>query len=148
MRMSLSDWLKSGWLVAHSTNRHEITDLLAVAERDLRECQVSGLSPDWRLAIAYNSALQFATAALAAAGYRAARGSHHYRTIQSLAFTLEASSDLIAELDDFRKKRNVSDYDRAGAVSKRDSQRMLDLATLLKKIVVVWLKKEHPDLMS
>jgi hypothetical protein len=106
------------------------------------------LSPDWRLAIAYNSALQSATVALAAVGYRAARGSHHYRTIQSLAFTLDVSSDLIAELDDFRKKRNVSDYDRAGAVSKRDAQRMFDLATLLRKIVVDWIKKEHPDLMS
>jgi len=46
---------------------------LRLAERDLRECQAAGLSPDWRLAIAYNAALQSATAALAAAGYRAAR---------------------------------------------------------------------------
>lgn len=46
------------------------------------------MSPDWKLNIAYNAALQAATAALAASGYRAAREQHHYRTIQSLAHTL------------------------------------------------------------
>jgi hypothetical protein len=45
------------------------------------------ISEDWKLNIAYNAALQAATAALAAAGYRAAREQHHYRTIQSLALT-------------------------------------------------------------
>jgi hypothetical protein len=49
---------------------------------------VPHLSPDWRLNIAYNAALQAATAALAAAGYRASREAHHCRAIQSLAFTI------------------------------------------------------------
>ena len=43
-------------------------DLLGVAERDLADCGVPGLSADWRLNISYNAALQLATAALAAAG--------------------------------------------------------------------------------
>jgi len=47
--------------------------LFGVADRDLRDCQVRGLSADWRLNIAYNAALQIATVALAAAGYRAAK---------------------------------------------------------------------------
>ena len=58
--MSLSDWQKAGWLVAHKADRAEIRDLLSLAGRDIRECQADGLSPDWRLAIAYNSALQSA----------------------------------------------------------------------------------------
>jgi hypothetical protein len=56
----LKDWLANGWLVEHKAGPREIADLLALADRDLHECQVIGLSPDWRLAIAYNAALQSA----------------------------------------------------------------------------------------
>ena len=67
--MSLTDWLRIQWLKAHQTSRQEIGNLLGVADRDLRDCQVQGLSDDARLAIAYNAALQCAVAALAACGY-------------------------------------------------------------------------------
>jgi hypothetical protein len=66
--MSLQNWLSNGWLTEHQTSSQEITDLLAIADRDLSECKIHGLSPDWRLNIAYNAALQIATAALAASG--------------------------------------------------------------------------------
>lgn len=146
--MSLNDWLRNGWLVEHKTSRQEIAELLALAERDLRECQAVGLSPDWRLAIAYNSALQSATAALAAAGYRAGRDGHHYRIIQSLAFTIGAEANLIAKLDAFRKKRNISDYERSGSVSMQEAWEMFILAKSLRKTVGGWLKEGHPDLLK
>jgi hypothetical protein len=146
--MSLGDWLRNGWLAEHKTSRQEISDLLALAERDLRECQASGLSPDWRLAIAYNSALQSAAAALAAAGYRAVRDGRHYRTIQSLALTIGAGIDSIAQLDAFRKKRNISDYERSGSVSAQEAREMLVLARSLKKTVEDWLKENHPKLLK
>ena len=68
--MSLGDWLRNGWLVEHTTSTAEIGELLAIADRDLADCRVQGLSPEWRLNIAYNAALQASTAALAACGYR------------------------------------------------------------------------------
>lgn len=114
----------------------------------MRECQAAGLSPDWRLAIAYNSALQSATAALAAAGYRATREGHHFRVIQTLAHTLGADDDLIARLDAFRKKRNISDYERSGAVSGQEAREIFVLARALKRSVETWLKAKHPDLFK
>jgi hypothetical protein len=68
--MSLADWVKNGWLESHKSSREEIQNLLGIVERDLRDCRAQGVSSDWRFAIAYNAALQAATAALAAAGYR------------------------------------------------------------------------------
>jgi len=68
--MSLQNWLNNGWLEEHRTSSQEIAALFAVADRDLSDCRTSGLSSDWRLNIAYNAALQTATAALAASGYR------------------------------------------------------------------------------
>ena len=71
--MSLQDWLNNGWLIKHRTSPQEIANLLAIADRDLTDCQASGLSTDWQMNIAYNAALQASIAALAASGYRAAR---------------------------------------------------------------------------
>ena len=146
--MSLADWLRNGWLVEHKSSPQEIAELLAIADRDLRECQASVLSPDWRLAIAYNSALQAATAALAAAGYRATRDGHHYRIIQSLAYTIGAEADLIAKIDGFRKKRNISDYERSGSVSIQEAGEMFVLARELRRTVAGWLKKNHSELLK
>ena len=85
--MSFADWVKNGWLVAHKSSKQEIANLLGIVARDLKDSQAKDVSDDWRFAIAYNAALQAATAALAAAGYRAGRDSHHYRVIQSLELT-------------------------------------------------------------
>ena len=75
--MSLQSWRQNSWLVEHATSPEEITNLLGLSDRDLAACQVEQLSADWRFAIAYNAGLQAATAALAAAGYRATRDNHH-----------------------------------------------------------------------
>jgi hypothetical protein len=145
--MSLQDWLKSRWLIEHRTSRQEITDLLNMADRDLAQCRTPNLSPDWQLNIAYNVALQAATAALAAAGYRAARDAHHYRVIQSLAHTIKADARLIAQLDKFRKKRNIGSYERAGAVSEQEVKEMFALATNLRDELEKWLRSNHPELL-
>ncbi len=146
--MNLRDWLRNGWLVEHETSAQEISDLLAVAERDLKDCRAAGLSPDGRLGIAYNAALQASKAALAAAGYRAGREAHHYRAVQSLAHTIKADAGLVTQLDAFRKKRNTGHYDRAGIASEQEAIEMTKLAARLKKDVTAWLRAKHPNLLS
>jgi len=146
--MSLQDWLKYGWLKEHKTSRHEIADLFAVADRDLKACQTPDLVPDWRFNIAYNAALQLATAALAAAGYEAERGNHHYRVIQSLEFTLALPAATIRKFDVFRKKRNVTDYERADTISETEAEEIRDLAQSLRSDVEAWIRGNHPRLMA
>jgi hypothetical protein len=146
--MSLPDWERNGWLQSHKSSPNEVRDLLAVVDRDLADSAAEGLSADWRLNIAYNAALQAATVALAAAGYRASRDQHHYRVIQSLQETLGTDASTVNALDTFRKKRNAAGYDRAGLVSDADAKAMRDLAQRLKAAVVQWLKKHHPELLK
>lgn len=141
--MSLQDWLKNGWLVEHKTSAAEIADLLAIADRDLKDCHVQGLSPDWKLNIAYNAALQASTAALAACGYRASREAHHYRVIQSLSLTIGADNSLVRQFDSFRKKRNFGEYERAGTVSDQEAGEMITLAERITQEVKDWLKSVH-----
>jgi len=146
--MSLRDWLRDGWLIEHTSGPQEIADLLAIVRRDLGDCQARGLSADWKLSIAYNAALQAATAALAAAGYRPPRHAHHYRAIQSLAHTIELEPTLVTQLDSFRKKRNIGDYERAGAISDREATEMFRLAQDICRQVEDWLHANHPELMQ
>ncbi len=145
--MSLKDWLKSGWVVEHKTSRQEITNLLAVADRDLSDCKAEGLSADWRMNISYNAALQTAAAALAACGYRASRDSHHYRVIQSLAHTIGADIKLIAKFDRFRKKRNIGGYEQAGLVSDKEAEEMIALAQQLREEIYRWMQMNYPELL-
>ena len=145
--MSLRDWLRNSWLVEHKTSPEEVAGLLAIVERDLANAKVAGLSEDWRLNIAYNAALQAATAALAAAGYRATREQHHYRTIQSLAYTVGWPPAAVGWFDRFRKKRNITGYETAGVISMTEAQEMYKLAEGLRDDVLSWLKKNHPKLL-
>lgn len=96
--------------------------------------------------IAYNAALQAATAALAASGYRASRDQHHYRVIQSLRETLGVDATVVATFDAFRKKRNITGYERIGLVSDADAEAMRQLAVTLRDDVREWLKRHHPEL--
>ena len=145
--MSLKDWLKSGWLVEHKTSRQEISNLLGVADRDLADCKADGLSADWRMNISYNAALQAATAALAACGYKASRDSHHYRVIQSLAYTSGTDTKLIAKFDQFRKKRNIGGYEQAGLISDKEAEEMIVLAQHLREEIYRWMQMNYQELL-
>jgi hypothetical protein len=146
--MSLPDWERNGWLTRHEATRAEIRELLLIVERDLADSATEGLSADWRMNIAYNAALQAATAALAAAGYRALRDSHHHRVIQSLCETIGADRLDVATFDAFRKKRNITGYERVGLVSDLDAETMRAFALRLRDDVISWLKRHHATLMG
>ena len=146
--ISLADWLKNGWLIDHQTSRQEIQHLFRLADRDLADCRNLTLSADWQFNIAYNVALQCAKAALAAAGFRAAKDAHHYRVIQSLKFTLGTEDRIIQKLDAFRKKRNISEYDHAGAITAVELNEMIVLAGNLRKSVEAWIVAEFPSLVE
>ena len=146
--MSLRDWQKNSWLVEHKSSPEEIAALLAIVERDLANAKVAGLADDWRLGIAYNAALQAATAALAASGFRAAREQHHYRTIQSLALTIGWPAAKVERFDRFRKKRNIGGYETAGVVSDQEAREIHELAVGLRNDVLAWLQKQHPKLVG
>jgi hypothetical protein len=147
--MSLKDWQeRNKWLTLHNPSRREIRDLLAGAEQDLRQSAAEGLGPDWRMAIAYNAFLRGARAALAAAGYRVARGTdHHYTVIQSVALTVGWPQTRIETVDGFRRKRNLAGYETAGIVTAEEAKEMVELATQLRQDVYDWILANHPELV-
>ena len=146
--MTLGGWAQSGWLRTHEPSRQEIAEILAVADRDLADSGIKALSTDARFSLAYSAALQSAVAALAAAGYRAGRQSHHHYVMQSLAHTIKADARSVAQFDAFRKKRNIAGYERVGAVSEQEAEEMRELARQLRERVEEWIRAEHADLLE
>jgi hypothetical protein len=147
MSVSFANWVTNGWLLAHTTSKQEMHNLLGIVVRDLKDSQAKDVSDDWRFAIAYNAALQAATAALAAAGYRASRDNHHYRVIQSLELTVRKDAKFTRAFDAFRKKRNVSNYDIGGGISHREVAEMIGIARTLQQEVEAWIRANHPSLL-
>ena len=146
--MSLQDWVKNGWLKEHTSSRQEISDLLGLVVRDLQACRTQELPLDWRFTIAYNAALQAATVALRAVGFRTIHSSHHYYTIESLSLTLALDSKLVHRLHAFSKKRSISSYDVTGTISEQELREMIELAEDLRQRVEEWLKANHPELLE
>ncbi len=145
--MSLDDWLANRWLEPHEASPEEVRDVLALVDRDLGDAAIDRLSADWRLGISYNAALQLATLALAASGYRPTRIRGHERAIQSLRHTVGLEGILVDTLDAVRRKRNLSNYERAGTTSPSEAKDVYQLAKGLRLQVVTWLEEHHPELL-
>lgn len=133
----------------HKTSLQEMSNLLKLIDRDLRDAGTPGLSADWKLTIGYNAALQCAIAALAASGYRPGRGgSAHYYAIESLRFTIGMTEDDVRAIDAFRKKRNIADYEKVGTISSTEAEEMVQLAREIRDRLIEWLGEGHPELLS
>ena len=148
--MSLKAWLAKGALQAHKPSAKEIAGLVALADRNLADAGIRGLSAEGRLQFAYNAALAVATAALHAAGYRTNSNvpGHHAVSVESLQHTIGAGAALVRKLDAFRRKRNRVSYDAPAAVSAREAADMLALAAQLRRDVEAWMRAKHAALIA
>ena len=144
--MTLKQWSENRWLRPHKTSHKEISNLLEMVDRDLKDTG-SGISADWRFGIAYNAGLKLCTILLYAEGYRPERTLQHYRAIQALPLILGDHRKGDAEyMDACRSKRNILEYDYVGGVTDRDADELIEFVKALKKDIVDWLKKHHPEL--
>ncbi len=144
--MSLESYLKNGWIRKHEPSADEILKLMAIADRDISQSQVPGLGPEWRFDIAYNSMLQSAVAALAAAGFLAERQNKHMRTLECLRYTIEIEQQEVDFLDACRRKRHIAVYDQVGAISNQEAEEMIESAMKLRKQVEQWIRATHTNL--
>ena len=144
--MSLKQWAENGWLKPHKTSAKEISNLLGIVDRDLKDAE-GNVSPDWQFGIAYNAALKLCTILLYASGYRPEKNMAHYRTLQAMSEILgdpfKRDTDY---LDACRIKRNTVEYDFVGGATAGDANELIRYALELKKNVLEWLNRNHPDL--
>ncbi len=144
--MSLKQWQDNGWLRPHSTDRQEMGNQLAIADRDLADAAANDISDDWKFGIAYNAALKLCTMMLYAAGYRPENTLAHYRTLMSIEYTLGAHrKEDAVYLNACRAKRNTVEYDNIGGASRAEADELLAFAKELRTDVLARLKEQHPE---
>jgi hypothetical protein len=145
--MTLDNLLKTGQLKRHVTDRAEIGDLLAAAQRNLADARAENISVENRFDAAYKCVMQSALAALMASGFRPDTKvpGHHQTVIQSLPKTLGLPGPRVAVLDTLRNKRNLSDY-TGKAIDTASLATCMQEAERLLREVGAWLAANHPEL--
>lgn len=123
--------------------------MLALVERNLKDCQASGISIDQRFKTACEAALVTAKAALHASGFRTIGGGpQHHDLIFSLPLTIETETELVIKFQAFGKKRHLASYEVMGTISEQELKEMIELAQHLRQRVKEWLKANHPELLE
>lgn len=133
--------LNNNKIKKHQTTQQEITELLQVVERDIKDGQITGLSDDRAYATLYNAALQLCTIIMAIEGYRTRSGSNHRTTFDFVELSNIAEiSDYAIYFNKCRQKRNDVDYDRILVVSEQEKDEIIKYVQTFKKLVSTWLK--------
>lgn len=120
-------------------SRADLEQLLAIAERDLGQSRLQLLHLDTRYALAYNAALQLATAVLSLHGVRVRKMAFHQQTLAELKARLpEAMQGFADYLERARRKRNAAAYDRVNVVGEGE------VTDLIRQVEVfqTWVVKE------
>jgi len=147
--MSLQQWLENAWIIPIEPSAQVVGDLLAIADREIRDASLEGMSPDGRFDHAYDAIRSLCEVALHSCGYTVPKGGRkHERAIESLKFTF--GNEWAEDVDFFdrcRRRRHQSIYERAGVAQPRDADDLLGAAKRLREEVREWLKRNHPNLV-
>jgi hypothetical protein len=147
--MTLEQWEHNSWLKKHQVDRKEITNLLSIVDRDLKDASANDLSADWRFGIFYNAFLTLCSALLYCEGYRPSKGNlGHYYTLESLGEIFPSRKEDIEYLHSCRSKRNIVEYDYAGGATDSEAWELIKFARELRGEVLEWIKLKHPDSSS
>ena len=146
--MKLKKWVTERHLRPHQTTKAEISNLLAIVERDSRDAMVSELSIDARFVTAYNAALKLCTVVLYASCYRTSGAGAHFYTIEAMSEILMEGARKDADyLDACRTQRNHAEYDFVDVASDEEVEELIQFVGELKARVLTWMEKNHNDLM-
>jgi hypothetical protein len=141
--MTFEEWADSHKddLSAVQQSVEETRELLLVASREIEDA-LTVASPEGKLGHAHNACLALAAAVLSSRGFRVRRGStaHHWRLIESLEYTMNLPPGKVKELQDYRKKRSLSIYERTGIVTETEAESALSSARRLQAEVAEKLR--------
>lgn len=117
----------------------EVARQVAIADRNLADASLDGLSPDARTAMAHGATLALAAAALAALGYRVRRERHHERLLDSLQYSIGIDGARLRGLHKVRRTRNALSYEKLGETSDEEAGAIVDRVRELRAALMRWL---------
>jgi len=142
--MSLENWLNSHLIEKYKSSSEEIRELLAVADTEIKDFQVSVLSKSTRYMLAFHVVLRLSMIALYGLGYRITdRNKHHYLAIASLEFTTGSDKKEIRYFDKARQKRHGSVYDTGDEITETELEELMEKVIKLREKTGIWLNEAH-----
>ncbi len=146
--MNLEQWVRNNRddLNPEKPDPSTARELVSVARRELSDAN-SVFSPEGKLTHAYSACLCIARSALAICGYRVRGGArgHHFKSIESLEYTLGLTSEEVREIQNYRQARHQSIYDYACIVSKGKADCALRTAERLLAKYNEWIGINYSD---
>lgn len=111
------------------------------------DATIPTLSPEGRFQLAYDAALDLATVAVLATGYRIkSRIGHHQLTFEAAGAALGPGSvEAMKYFDLCRRRRNTISYE-GDEIGEDLASELLSEATLFAARVAEWLHRHHPEL--
>ncbi len=92
-------------------------------------------------------ALQLATIALRAEGYRTCGSGHHHTTLVALPTIIGAQAiPTVDYLDACRSRRNMVGYDGIGIATIADVEELIEAVEAPRGRITDWLGESHPEL--
>ncbi|MCL1971811.1 MAG: hypothetical protein FWG57_02330 [Endomicrobia bacterium] len=147
--MTLAKLLAANRLKKHKTSADEISNLLKVAERDIKDAKIEALSDDRRYATAYNAVLQAGKIALLCSGYDTKGAGHHAAVFDAITDILGKKYEKTAiYFDSCRAKRNEVDYTGVFNVSSTEVAELIKEAETFKAEVKKWIEDNYPQYVS
>ena len=148
--MNLEQWVQDNpdELNPEEPNPSAIKELVSVTEREITDAK-SVSSSEGKLTHSYAACLSIARSALAVCGFRIRGGarSHHYKSIESLEYTIGLSPEEVREIQNYRQARHQSICDFASVVSESKADSALDTAEKLLNRYREWIKSNFPGLL-
>ena len=120
---------------------------MAISDRDLLACQVKQL-PGLAVYDRLQCGLQAATAALAAAGNRAARDNHHYRVIQIAGVHYGTGPKIHRHGRWLSQEAQCVQLRSSWAISDKEADEMFKLSISLRDDVEKWIRATRSQLFK
>ncbi|MGD9721324.1 MAG: SAV_6107 family HEPN domain-containing protein [Pirellulales bacterium] len=145
--MGWASLLSANRVAKEAPSKTELDNLRSIVSRSLSDVAAKGLSDDGRFVQAYDAARTLSLIVVRAEGYRPkSKGGYHYNTFRALEAADPAFAAMSAYFEGCRTKRNASEYDVAGGVSKTEADGLLKEVTKFTVDVAAWMKTHHPSL--
>lgn len=118
--MTLEKFLSNKKLIRFESTQRQLTELMELVERDIKDSKIPVLSLDRRFSSLYSAAQSLATIVLYTNGYRTRGEGHHHTTFEAAKVLLPKETDVLEYFDRCRVLRNKTEYERSGIVSEAE----------------------------
>lgn len=148
MNPRLQMMLDSRQIEAEPASDDEVQGMWGKAARSLHSSSAAGLDTDSAFTLAYQAALQAATALVRAAGYRVRGEGHHHHTFAAVAaLDLGDLSEAARQLNIIRQQRHGAIYDWQTTTRDQDLALLRSATTRLLEHGRGWLSTRRPHLV-